>query len=165
MAAVPSSPAGVKPGSFLQVVFDLLRELPGIVSDRVHLLTLELQRARGALGQMIVLGVAAALLALTAWFALWVGLALAAVAAGLAWGWILLLILALNIGGAWAAVARIRKLAVLLTLPATVRRLTVAPPAARPAPPATVAVEHGSGQPPPAATPSTSIRPAAHDKP
>lgn len=127
-------PPLTKPGSFLQIVFDLLQELPGLVSDRVQLLTLELRRARSAFGQIVALGVVAALLALTAWFALWIGLALAAVHAGLAWGWMLLLVLLINIGGAWAAVARMRHLAGYLALPATVRRLTVAPPAAVPMP-------------------------------
>lgn len=123
-----------KSDSLLQTVFDLLQELPGLVSDRVQLLTLELRRARSAFGQIVALGVVAALLALTAWFAFWIGLGLAAVHAGLAWGWMLLLVLLINIGGAWAAVARIRHLAGYLALPATVRRLTVAPAAVVPMP-------------------------------
>lgn len=132
MAAIQPSAPGAKAESFLQLVFGLLQELPGIVSDRVHLLTLELQRARRALAQMIALSVAAALMALTAWFVFWIGLTAAAVEAGLAWGWMLLIVLAVNAGAAWFAVARVMKLATLLTLPATVRRLTVAPAPARP---------------------------------
>lgn len=123
--------------SFLHVVLDLLNELPGIVSDRVQLLTLELRRARQALGRLVMLAVAAALLGLTAWFALWIGLLMAAMQFEYGWAWMLALILVLNVGGAWLAVLRIRRLAVFLALPATVRRLTVAPPprVPRPAPP------------------------------
>lgn len=127
MAATQPSAPGAKAESFLQLVFGLVKELPGLVSDRVHLLTLELQRARRTLAQMIALAVAAALMALTAWFALWIGVAAAAVEAGLPWGWALLLVLALNLGAAWFAIARVTRLAPLLALPATVRRLTVAP--------------------------------------
>ena len=135
MAVVQPPPKAA--ASFLQVLLDLLNELPGIVSDRVQLLTLELRRARQALARIVLLAVAAALLALTAWFALWVGLLIAAIRFEYGWAWMLALILIVNIGGAWFAVARIRRLALFLALPATVRRLTVAPPprVPRPAPP------------------------------
>lgn len=135
MSAVQPPPKAA--ASFLQVVLDLLNELPGIVSDRVQLLTLELRRARQALGRIVVLAVAAALLALTAWFALWIGLLMAAMQFEYGWAWMLALILVLNVGGAWFAVQRIRRLALFLALPATLRRLTVAPPprVPRPAPP------------------------------
>lgn len=172
MAAAQPSPRGMKSASFLQLVLDLLQELPGLISDRVHLLTLELQRARQALGQMIALAVAAALLALTAWFVFWIGLTAAAVEAGLAWGWMLLLVLALNVGGAWAAVTRIRRLAGLLAFPATTRRLTIAPTAtahpafaaaaSRPVPPS--AVPSAAAAVTPTAPPVTA-KAAADDRP
>lgn len=161
MAAVQSPAPAAKSESFLHLIFGLLQELPGIVSDRVHLLTLELQRARQALGQMIALSVAAALMALTAWFAFWIGVTAAAVQAGMAWGWALLIVLALNAGAAWFAIARVMKLATLLTLPATVRRLTVASAPARPqAVPARqpVAATHAASTPAPAA-----VRTASHE--
>jgi len=149
MAVVQPPPKSAT--SFLQLVFDLLNELPGIVSDRVQLLTLELKRARRAFGQIVVLGVAAALLALTAWFALWAGLMIGAMQFEYGWAWMLALILALNIGGAWFAVARIRRLAAFLALPATVRRLTVAPTPRkpRPAPPHPAATRTTTPENPP----------------
>lgn len=155
MAAVQSPAPTAKSESFLQLVFGLLQELPGIVSDRVHLLTLELQRARQALAQMIALAVAAALMALTAWFAFWIGVTAAAVEAGLAWGWMLLIVLALNAGVAWLAIAKVMKLATLLTLPATVRRLTVAPAPARP--------QAAPAHPPAAAPAPAAMRSARHE--
>lgn len=132
MAVVQPPPKGGT--SFMQLVLDLLNDLPGIVSDRVQLLTLELKRARRAFGHIVVLAVAAALLALTAWFAFWAGLLMAAMQFPYGWAWMLALILVLNIGGAWFAVARIRRLAAFLALPATLRRLTVAPAPRRPRP-------------------------------
>ncbi len=132
MAVVQPPPKSAT--SFMQLVLDLLNELPGIVSDRVQLLTLELKRARRALGRIVLLAVAAALLALTAWFAFWAGLLIAALQLPYGWAWMLALILLINIGGAWFAVTRIRRLAAFLALPATLRRLTVAPAPRKPRP-------------------------------
>ena len=137
------APAGTT--SVLQMLQALWLDLPGLVSDRVHLLTLELKRAGGALAVMLGLVIGAAVLASTAWIALWVGIAAALLHWGLAWGWVFLIVLALNLGGAAFALLRARSLAHLLTLPATVRRLTVAPTmvatALRPAPPPDSAYE------------------------
>jgi hypothetical protein len=114
--------------SLLDNVKQLLRDLPGLVSDRVHLLALELKRSGLALAQMVGLVVAAGVLLCTAWLALWVGIGIALVEAGLAWGWTLALILLLNLGAAWLAVRRALALARFLALPATLRRLTLSPP-------------------------------------
>lgn len=137
------APAGTT--SVLQMLQALWIDLPGLVSDRVHLLTLELKRAGGALALMLGLVIGAAVLASTAWIALWVGIAAALLHWGLAWGWVFLIVLALNLGGAAFALLRAKSLAHLLTLPATVRRLTVAPTlvatALRPAPPPAPAYE------------------------
>lgn len=102
----------------------LFADLPGLLTDRVHLLSLELQRATTALGQMVALGLLAAILLATAWLALWVGLAAAFLAVGLAWPWIVLLVLFVNIAAAVWAVLRVKSLAPLLALPATLRQLT-----------------------------------------
>ena len=75
----------------------LFADLPGLLTDRVHLLSLELRRASNALGQMVALGLLAAILFATAWLALWVGLAAAFLAVGLAWPWIVLLVLFVNL--------------------------------------------------------------------
>lgn len=119
------TPAGG--GSVLQMLQALWLDLPGLVSDRVHLLSLELKRAGGALALMLGLVIGAAVLAATAWLALWVGITAALLEWGLAWGWAFLIVLLLNVGGAAFALLRAKSLAHLLTLPATVRRLTVAP--------------------------------------
>lgn len=136
IAEAESSPAAAGQDSFvppapsaplLQQVKELLQELPGLVSDRVHLLALELKRSGQALATMLALVVAAAILGVTAWLAMWVGVAGALMQLGLAWGWVLLIVLAVNLGAAVWALMRARSLAHLLTLPATVRRLTVKP--------------------------------------
>lgn len=114
--------------SLFDNVKQLLRELPGLVSDRVHLLALELKRSGLALAQMVGLVVAAGVLLCTAWLALWTGIGIALVQAGVAWGWTLLLILLLNLGAAWLAVKRALALARFLALPATLRRLTLSAP-------------------------------------
>jgi hypothetical protein len=114
--------------SLLDNVKQLLRELPGLVSDRVQLLALELKRSGLALAQMVGLVVAAGVLLCTAWLALWTGIGIALVQAGLAWGWTLMLILLLNLGAAWLAVQRALTLARFLALPATLRRLTLSVP-------------------------------------
>jgi uncharacterized membrane protein YqjE len=102
----------------------LFADLPGVLTDRVRLLSLELQRASNALGQMVALGILAAILFATAWIALWVGLAAAFLAVGLAWPWIVLLVLFINLSAGVWAVVRVKALAPLLALPATLRRLS-----------------------------------------
>ena len=102
----------------------LFADLPGLLSDRVHLLSLELRRASNALGQMVALGLLAAILFATAWITLWIGLAEAFLAVGLKWPWIVLLVLFVNLSAAVWALMRVKALAPLLALPATLRRLT-----------------------------------------
>jgi len=110
--------------SLPKAVTALFADLPGLLSDRVHLLALELRRASGALGQMVALGLLAAILVATAWTTLWVGFAAACLSFGLAWPWIVLLVLFVNLAAAVWAVMRVKALAPLLALPATLRRLT-----------------------------------------
>ena len=110
--------------SLPKAVGALFADLPGLLTDRVHLLSLELRRASNALGQMVALGLLAAILFATAWITLWVGLAAAFLAVGLAWPWIVLLVLFVNLTAAVWAALRVKALAPLLALPATLRRLT-----------------------------------------
>ena len=110
--------------SLPKAVSALFADLPGLLTDRVHLLSLELRRASNALGQMVALGLLAAILFATAWITLWVGLAEAFLAVGLAWPWIVLLVLFVNLAAAVWALMRVKALAPLLALPATLRRLT-----------------------------------------
>ena len=123
-APPPEGPHDDEIVSLPKAVGALFADLPGLLSDRVHLLSLELRRASNALGQMVALGLLAAILFATAWITLWVGLAAAFLALGLAWPWIVLLVLFVNgAAGVWA-VLRVKALAPLLALPATLRRLT-----------------------------------------
>jgi len=106
----------------------LVHELPGLISDRIELLSLELQRAGQVLAQIVALIVAAAILAVTAWLALWGGVMVALVNAGLHWAAASLIVLVINLGACWWAVARARALAPRLHLPATRRHLTLSRP-------------------------------------
>lgn len=125
-AAAAGRPAAPSEPSWLATLQGLLRELPGLVSDRVELLSLELQRAGGVLAQIVALIVAAAILGVTAWLALWGGVVAALIAFGLHWSAASLIVLLINLGACWAAVARMRSLAPLLRLPATRRHLMLA---------------------------------------
>lgn len=125
------APGSASPGaeSLFGSLKAVLGELPGLVSDRVHLLALELRRAGQALALMVAFVAAAAVLLCTAWLALWAGLAAAAIQAGVPWGWVMIIVLAINLAAAFYALQRARVLSHLLTLPATMRRLTVTPTA------------------------------------
>lgn len=126
--SAPASPPHEAPTdeavSLPKAIGALFADLPGLLTDRVHLLSLELQRASNALGQMVALGLLAAVLFATAWLTLWVGLAAAFLAVGLAWPWTVLLVLFVNGAAAVWAVLRVKSLAPLLALPATLRQLT-----------------------------------------
>jgi hypothetical protein len=111
--------------TLLHAVQGLLRDLPGLVSDRVTLLSLELRRAGLAFAQIVALVVAAAILGVTAWLAMWVAIAGAVVALGVHWGLVALGVLLVNLAAMLVVALRARSLAHLLTLPATLRRLTV----------------------------------------
>jgi hypothetical protein len=128
----PADPAagGAARLSLPGLLRELVGDLPGLVSDRVQLLSLEVGRAGQALAQIVALALAIAVLVSTAWIGLWVGAAALLLASGLAPGWVLAVVLALNLGAAAWAVHRVRQLLPLLGLPATVRRLTLPVPAA-----------------------------------
>lgn len=142
--APPSAARSGEGEGVLQLLRALIADLPGLVSDRVHLLALELRRAGHALGMMVALGLAAAVLGVTAWLALWVGLVAAALHFGMPWGWAWVIVLALNLGAAFVAIKRAVALAHYLKLPATMRRLTVPPP---PPVPASLDASAGAGTP------------------
>ena len=122
----PTPPVAPPDGfeSLPKAIGALFADLPGLLTDRVHLLSLELRRASNALGQMVALGLLAAILLSTAWITFWVGLAAALLAIGLAWPWIVLLVLLVNLSTAAWALLRVKSLAPLLALPATLRQLT-----------------------------------------
>ena len=111
----------------LHTVQDLWREIPGLLTDRLELLTLELQRAGQALAQMLMLVVAAAILAVTAWLLLWGCIVAALVQAGLPLPGVLLGAVVFNLLIAWLAASRALALLPRLSLPATRRHLMLSP--------------------------------------
>ena len=139
---------GEEATSLVDAVQSLIRELPGLVSDRVELFALELARAGSALARIVAWVVAIAILGVTAWLALWAGLVLALISLGLHWAVALLPVLVINLLAVVFAVGQVRQLATRLSLPATRRHLTMS---SRPAfPPQDVQPEdhHGpSAQP------------------
>jgi Putative Actinobacterial Holin-X, holin superfamily III len=124
-SGTPPEPAGA--GSMWQQLQQLLRELPHLLSDRVDLLALELERAGRALARIVVLVVAGAVLAVTAWLAAWVVVFMALLAIGLSPIGALALVLMFNALAAWLAFEHAQKLVGVLSLPATRRHLTVSP--------------------------------------
>lgn len=137
--APPTAADPPLPPGWLDTLQAVWQDLSGLVGDRVELLALELQRAGQALARIVALLVAAAILGVTAWLALWAGIAVALVELGLHWAAALAVVLALNAGVAWLATIRLRLLLPLLQLPATRRHLTLGLP--------------GHSKPPPEAPP------------
>lgn len=111
--------------SMTDVLQSLLADMPGMVAERAHLLALELRLARASLVQILMCVLAAALMASTAWMALWIATAAIVIQAGLDWAWALAATMAVNAGLALWMGLRIRALLPRLTLPATLRRLTL----------------------------------------
>lgn len=135
MAAEP----GEAPEPLLQTLSSLWRELPGLLSDRVELLSLELQRAGAALLQIVVLLVVAAILGVTVWLVLWAGIVAVLLTLGLQLPAALLILLLFNAAVAWLVVRRVRALLPRLRLSATHRHLMLSPSPDHP--------EHGPAQP------------------
>ena len=108
---------------WLQILQDLVAALPGLVSDRLELLALELHRAGRSIVQIVVLVLGAAILGVGAWLALCVGIAVALVALDLPWPVVMLVVLLVNLALGWAALARVRHLLANLGLPVTRRHL------------------------------------------
>ncbi len=150
----PAAEPPREPESVLQIgkaLLSVLRELPKLVGDRVELLALDLQRAGLALGQIVGLIVALAILGVTVWLLVWAGVLLALVMVGLPrWG-ALLVAIAINGIGLWWVVSQIRSRVPKLVL-ATFRRhlgLTPAPPVPVPVPPLSSVPPAAPSQPPP----------------
>lgn len=134
MPAPPPSAARRRP-PLTDPLFDLVRDLPGLFTDRIELLLLELQRANLALRQIVVVGVAATVFAGTAWLAFWAVLVALLVEAGAHWSWALGAALIGNLLAAAVAGWRVARMLPLLTLPATRRHLAPHLDAPSPAPP------------------------------
>jgi uncharacterized membrane protein YqjE len=108
---------------WVQSLQELAAAMPGLFSDRLELLALELHRAGGGVLQIVTLVLLAAILGVTAWMALWVGIALELVALGLPSPLAALAVLLVNMLLAWVATMRIHRLVAALGLPATRRHL------------------------------------------
>lgn len=122
-----SAPPAAAPGLFAQLS-GLLRELPGLLNDRIDLFVLELQRASHALAQVVVIVLFTAIVAATAWLAFWCGV-VALLVGSLGWSLPLALLatLLVNLLAAGLAVRRLGRLLPLLSLPATRRHLSFGP--------------------------------------
>jgi uncharacterized membrane protein YqjE len=129
----PAAPGSAAP-SLSQQLHGLWHDVQGLVSDRVELLSLELQRAVQALIQIVALLVAVAILGVTAWLVLWGALIRLLVSAGIPLAAALLLAIAFNVVVMALAVMRVRRLLPQLRLPATRRHLMLSPDP-RPQPP------------------------------
>src|SRR5262249_44333187 len=99
-------PAGATPESLFRLIESLIREIPGMVSDRIELFSLEVTRAGIALAQIVILLIAAAIMGVTAWIALWAGVAIWLVEMDLHWSLALLVVLGANLGAGWIAMLR-----------------------------------------------------------
>lgn len=117
------------PASLTRQLRALLKDLPGLFSDRVELLSLEMQRAARALAQIVALLVAVAVLGVTAWLLLCAGAIRLLMMAGLTLEGALLVALLVNGLVIVLTLQRMRRLLPRLSLPATRRHLV---PAAEP---------------------------------
>ena len=110
-----------------ELVIALLHDISGMLSDRVQLAALELRRARQVLIRMVAFALVAAIVAATAWATFWGMLVAIAIRLGMPWYGALAFVLLLNCVAAWVAFRKAWELAAYLALPATMRRLTIAP--------------------------------------
>lgn len=114
-----------RPESLIELARDVMYDLPALIGDRVELFSLELHRAGLALVKVLALTVAAAILGVTAWLAIWsIGVGLL-VAAGWHWAAANGLVVLINVGAAAWAVMRARRLMTHLSLPATRQHLSL----------------------------------------
>lgn len=104
----------------------LIEELPGLVSDRVHVFSLELARARRSLVLLVLMLGAAALCGTIGWAVLCGALVALALHFGIHWGWALFAIGFVHLLAAALLLDRARRRVPHLAFPATQRCLTVA---------------------------------------
>lgn len=114
-------PRGV--AALVDTVQGLFQELPGVVSDRVQLLSLEVRQASGAIAMVVVMAVIALIGGATAWLAFWVAVGLAIASFGLHWGWAVGAVFALNLLIVVIALLMAKSRASGIGLPATMRHL------------------------------------------
>jgi hypothetical protein len=108
------------------LVRGILEEVAAVARERFHLLALEGQQFALAAGQLLTLGVIAAVFVLTAWFVLVAGILTGIVQLGVPWVAALAAGVVLNLGAALLAWLAMRRLLGLMMFPATLRRMRVA---------------------------------------
>ena len=118
--APPSNPPGA---SVLGEVSGVIGSARRVVSGMLDLVVLEGRRAGIALALMIGLGLAAAILAITAWMGVMAAVALGLMAAGVSPILSILIVVVLNLAGAAAAVFVCMKKSKDLLFPATRRQV------------------------------------------
>jgi|GEM_PF-5049326 len=111
--------------SLLDSFHALLSELPGVISDRVHLFSLELTQNTQALGKILILLLLSVILAGSAWLALCVGLGTGAIRLGMHWGAVVILEISINLALAYWALSKVINLKKVMGFPVTLRNLTV----------------------------------------
>ena len=136
----------------------LLGDLRVAFQERVQLLSLELRQAGLALTQMIMFAVVVALLIVSAWLALMVGLFMASTAFGLHWSLAIGVVFAVNAGGAVGLWLKVRQLTMQLMLPATVRTIRASMPVSA----ATAAPAVASNEPVMTPVPPVPVKEAEH---
>ena len=116
--------------SWTHTLGEIWTALPGLLNDRIELLSLELQRAAAALAQTVLLIVVSGILGVTSWLLLWAVIVGALVDAGWHSALALSLAMGINLGAAAWTALRARRLLPLLRLPATRRHLMIKPASA-----------------------------------
>lgn len=123
-AAPPGAGTAPAATSFTQALGLTWEEVRGVLQERMRLFSLEAQRSGLALVQIVLYGVMAAVLVVTAWLALMGGIAVWLVLnAGFHWAVAVVVIAASNVVVAAVLGAAMRKLVPQLGFPATVRQL------------------------------------------
>ena len=101
----------------------LWRELSQLASDHLELALLETRRAGKSAVNMLIYAIGAALLLITAWLGVLAAVVVGLAAWGLHPGWAILIVVAVNLAGAFGLYLLIRQNSANLRFPATVRSL------------------------------------------
>lgn len=105
----------------------LLEEIAAVARERLRLFALEGQQFALAAGQMLTLGVIAAVFVLTAWFVVVAGLIAGAVQLGVPWVAALAGAVVVNLGAAFVVSLAMRRLLSSMMFSSTLRRLQFSP--------------------------------------
>ena len=108
----------------------ILEEVAAVVRERLHLLALEGQQFFLVAGQLLTLGVIAAVFVLTAWFVLVGGILAWMLQLGMPWIAVIAAGVVVNLAAAFLVWLAMRRLLSLMMFPATIRRMQFARQAA-----------------------------------